>query len=214
MCDVIFARKQNDHGQLYPPPLTAKAMSAAANPTPWKDSKAKDVLMKDILSGFVPDSMTAKEVYNDKRDGRHLLYTAYDFKNFATNLRNLRKLLRTQDVLAAECQANLDRELLLYPPSDADPRGYPRWDKSNASASLKRDIDAMLAGTLTATSSQLYASNPEYRVFPLRVFIDHVNQEKKSRRQSAYWINFKNEQQEKKLLQRQQRQQRQNHSSR
>jgi hypothetical protein len=49
MCDVIFARKQNDHGQLYPPPLTAKAMSAAANSTPWKDSEAKDVLMKDIL---------------------------------------------------------------------------------------------------------------------------------------------------------------------
>jgi hypothetical protein len=69
----------------------------------------------------------------------------------------------------------------------------------------------MLAGTLTATSSQLYASNPEYRVFPLKVFIDNVNQEKKSRRQSAYWITFKNEQQEKKLLQQQQRQ---NHSSR
>jgi hypothetical protein len=32
VCDVIVARKQNDHGQLPTPlPLTAKAMSAAAN---------------------------------------------------------------------------------------------------------------------------------------------------------------------------------------
>jgi hypothetical protein len=185
----------------------------ASNAAPWKDSEAKGVLTRDILSGFVPDSMTPKEVYNDTRDGRNLLYAAYDFKNFSTNLRNLRKLLRTQHVLATECQANLDRELLLYPPTEMDARGYPRWDKSNASASLKRDVDAILAGSLTATTSQLYASNPEYRVFPLKVFIDHVNQEKKSRRQSAYWINFKHEQEQKKRQQRQQRQQRQSQSS-
>lgn len=187
----------------------------ASKAAPWKDSKAKEVLTKDILSGFVPDSMTAKDVYNDTRHGRHLIYAPYDFKNFSTNIRNLRKLLRTQEGLAAECQANLDRELLLYPPSDMDPRGYPRWDKSNAPESLKKDVDAMLAGTLIATPSQLHASNPEYSVFPLKVFINHINQEKKSRCQSSYWINFKHDQEEKKRLQREQRQERrQNKSSR
>jgi hypothetical protein len=214
--DVISCRSKaaaagtvNDHGDQRPAALAGtKAMSTPpnSNPVPWKDSKAKDLLAKDILSGFVPDAMTAKEVYNDTREGRHLLYAPYDFKNFVTNLRNLRKLLRTQEVLAVECQANLERELLLYPPSDMDPRGYPRWDRSKAPACLKKDVTEMLAGNLIATPSQLHASNPEYRRFPLKVFIDHINQEKKSRSQSAYWINFKNEQRVKKLQQQQQRQ--------
>lgn len=173
---------------------------------PWKDSKAKEVLTKDILSGFVPDSMTAKEVYNDAREGRHLHYAPYDYKNFVTNLRNLRKLLRTQEVLAIECQSNLDRELFLYPPSDLDPRGYPRWDRSNAPACLKKDVDDMIAGKLTATPSQIHAANPVYRLFPLKVFIDHINQEKKSRQQSSYWVNFKKDQQQKKMQKQQHRQ--------
>ena len=194
-------------------PFQTTTSANMASPVPWKDSEAKKVLSNDIATGFVTDGMAAKEVYNDKRQDRFLLYAPYDYKNFVTNLRNLRKLLRTQEVLAVECQANLERELILYPPSSMDPRGYPRWDRTNAPACLKRDVDAMLAGRLHATASQLHASNPEYSVFPLKVFIDHINQEKKSRRQSAYWINFKNEQEEKKRQQRQQRQQRQNKSS-
>jgi hypothetical protein len=43
VCDVIV--ETVNHGQQHPPPLTAKAMSAAANPTPWKDSEAKGLLM-------------------------------------------------------------------------------------------------------------------------------------------------------------------------
>jgi hypothetical protein len=64
---------QQHCNHLRPSSLRVRRLAMASNAAPWKDSKAKEVLSKLIISGFVPDSMTAKEVYNDTRDGRHLL---------------------------------------------------------------------------------------------------------------------------------------------
>jgi hypothetical protein len=161
---------------------------------PWKDSEAKEVLRKDIISGFVPSSMTAKEVYNDEREGRKELYAPYKFDNFMTNLRNLRKSIATLQKLAAEDSAALERELLLFPDSVMDPRGHPRWNRSRAQASLKEDVTAILSGTLERQKiSIMHASREEYQVFPLTVFRNHFFQELIGRNESAYWIVWKQE---------------------
>jgi hypothetical protein len=164
------------------------AAPAEEDPFPWKDSKAKEVLREDIISGFVPSSMSAKDVYNDEREGRKQLYAPYKLNNFTTNLRNLRKSITTLQRLATEDSAALERELQLYPPAEVD----PRWNGSTAQASLKQDVTAIIAGTLEKTLPRLlHASREEYKLFPLTKFRDHYYKELIGRNESAYWIVWK-----------------------
>jgi hypothetical protein len=169
-------------------------------PEPWKGSAAKKQLTEDIISGFVPYSMAAKAVYEDERDNRKALYAPYDFKHFSTNLRNLRKSIAALQQLADEDSAALERELLLYPPSEMDPRGYPRWNRSKAEASLEQDVTAILDGTRDRPQPKvLHASRPEYLLFPLTVFRDHYYKELIGRNESSYWIIWKQEREKAKI---------------
>jgi hypothetical protein len=59
------------------------------------------------------------------------------------------------------------------------PRGYPRWNNSRARASLKKDVDAILAGTLERKNpAAMHASRAEYLLLPLTVFRNHFYKEK------------------------------------
>jgi hypothetical protein len=170
----------------------AAAPAALAAAEPWKESKAKKVLREDIISGFVTSSMSAKDVYNDERNGRKQLYAPYKLDNFTTNLRNLRKTIATLQTLANEDSAALERELQLYPPAEADLRGFPVWNRSKAKACLEQDVTAILAGTLEKTLPRLlHASREEYKLFPLTKFRDHYYKELIGRNESAYWIVWK-----------------------
>jgi hypothetical protein len=174
-------------------------MSQKEEPEPWKNSEAKKTLQKDIIDGFVPSSWSAKEVYNDARGGRKALYAPYDFKNFSTNLRNLRKSISELQGLAIEDGVALERQLLLYPPSNVDPRGYPRWDNSQAKASLEKDVDEILAGTLERKKpAVMHASREEYLLFPLTVFRNHFYKEISDRNESTYWELWKLERKQQK----------------
>ena len=51
----------------------------------WRDSRAKDLLRGDILSGDVQPYMKPREVWQMRPE-----YRDFDPRNFATNLRNLR----------------------------------------------------------------------------------------------------------------------------
>jgi hypothetical protein len=55
----------------------------------WRNSKAKELLYKDIVSGEVNEDMEAEIVY-----GMKVEYQQYPLKNFRTNLRNLIKVVR------------------------------------------------------------------------------------------------------------------------
>jgi hypothetical protein len=168
------------------------APGAPESPPPWKDSKAKQILREDIISGFVPGSMSAKDAYNDEREGRKQLYAPYKFENFTNNLRNLRKQITTLQKLADEDSAALIRELQLYPPSEADPRGHPVWNGSKAQASLEQDVTAIIAGMLEKKPPKLLQlSRAEYQLFPLTTFRDHYYKELIGRNESAYWIIWK-----------------------
>jgi hypothetical protein len=176
------------------------AAPADEDPVPWKDSKAKTVLREDIISGFVPSSMTAKDIYHDECDGRKALYTLYKFENFTTNLRNLRKTIATLQKLASEDSAALERELLLYPESNMDPRGYPRWNRSKAQSSLEQDVTAIIAGSLEKKLPRtLHMSRAEYMLFPLTVFRDHYYKELIGQNESSLWIIWKQERKQAKI---------------
>jgi hypothetical protein len=150
--------------------------------TPWQDSKAKKKLMKDILSGKVPPEWKPMRVFAMRPE----LYKPYK-KNFGSNLRRLQKSLKDQQDRANEDDAAVRHDLGLYPQSAMDERGYPRWEGSSAQAFLKEDISAGKHKELKPKGLQ--QTRDEYKQFPLKVFSDHIFQEKDSRLASSYWLN-------------------------
>jgi len=95
---------------------------------------------------------------------------------------------RRMIAIVSRKRAALAHDLLLPPRAATDPRGsYPRWDGSKAQRLLKLDIDS--GEHKKMKPEKLHATRTEYQDFPLKVFRDHINQETKSRREKAYWLN-------------------------
>jgi hypothetical protein len=80
-------------------------------------------------------------------------------------------------------------DLELFPPSKDDARGYPRWDGSSAQALLQEDMSAGKHKEMTA--KKLQNTRQEYKKFPLKVFSDHVEQEKRDALGKSYWLHKK-----------------------
>jgi hypothetical protein len=147
----------------------------------WKDSRAKKKLTKDILSGKVPPEWKPKRVLATRSE----LYKPYE-KNFGNNLRNLRKSLIAQQDRADEDDAAVWHDLNLFPRSNNDPRGYPRWHGSAAQRLLKEDISA--GKHIRLLPREIQKTRDEYKLYPLKVFSDHICQEKTSRHAKSYWL--------------------------
>jgi hypothetical protein len=149
--------------------------------TPWKDSRAKKKLTKDILSGKVPPEWKPKQVFAMRPD----LYKDYE-KNFGSNLRRLQKCLKDQQDRADEDDAAVRHDLGLYPRSAAAAaNGYPRWDGSAAQHLLRQD---MKDGRHVLKAKALRETREEYMEFPLKVLNDHIHQEKRALLGKSYWL--------------------------
>ena len=154
---------------------------------PWKDSRAKRKLTKDILAGRVNPEWKPKQVLAMREE----LYKPYA-KNFGSNLRSLQKSLKKQQDRADEDDAAVIHDLGLYPRSDWDPRGYPRWNGSSAERLLKQDITA---GRHEGRKPEaLRSTRDEYGAFPDKVFRGHIYQEQGGRRAKSYWLKNKKKQ--------------------
>jgi hypothetical protein len=148
---------------------------------PWQESRAKKKLTKDILGGKVPPEWKPMKVFAMRAD----LYKPYK-KNFGSNLRRLQKSLKDQQDRADVDDAAVQHDLELFPQLKDDPRGYPRWDDSAAQRLLKEDI---LAGKHKELKpKELQKTRDEYKPYPLKVFSDHIFQEKDSQLGKSYWL--------------------------
>jgi hypothetical protein len=63
---------------------------------------------------------------------------------------------------------------------------YLRWDLHPAQGLLKIDVDN--GRHELYKPMQLQQTREEYKVFPLEVFCKHIEQEKRSRRETPYWL--------------------------
>jgi len=77
-----------------------------------------------------------------------------------------------------------DRQLHPVDPVQAH-RGYPRWAGSEAQRLLKVDIDNRVHETMQ--TRHFYQTRPEYQQSPLKVFRNHIQQERRSRVETPYW---------------------------
>jgi hypothetical protein len=147
----------------------------------WKDSEAKQLLREDIISGVVPASMAAKDVYDMRPE-----YKKWSYQNFPTNLRHLRKAIGdSYERMLADCEAyGHDRALLVKLRAGKNPRGDIPWHKSEAKKLLKQDIDDGKHRQMKPES--LHGTREEYQAFPLTTFRNHIYQEIDSRAKRAH----------------------------
>ena len=157
--------------------------------TPWQYSDAKKLLTKDILDKKI-DGLTSKEVFALRPEFQH-----YKYKNFYTNLRNLRSSLAELQGFADEDAAALahDTKLNLLVNNN---KPYPRWQGTDAERLLKQDLDNGRHENMAPR--ELKASRPEYKPYPGKVFLDHIHQELRSRKERPYWLARHKEKEEEK----------------
>lgn len=144
----------------------------------WKDSEAKHLLREDIISGVVSGSMAAKDVYDMRPE-----YKKWAFKNFQTNLRNLRKNISNNYArMLADREAYEHDRALLRVLRASNPPDVP-WHKSEAKKILKQDIDDGKHKQMKP--EELHGMREEYQAFPLKKFRNHIYQEIDSRAKRA-----------------------------
>ena len=149
----------------------------------WQNSLAKEMLKKDILDGLVTADMKPKQVLAMRQE----LYEPYA-KNFAANYRSLQRSLQALHDRSEEDDAWIVHDQSLFPRTDVDSLGRPRWDGSAAQQLLRDD---MAAGALEELGgpTALRNTRSEYMRFSLKVFTDHINQEKTRKLQKSFWMN-------------------------
>jgi len=154
----------------------------ANKPKPWGKSDAKELLLQDIIAGDVTDDMMPRVVYQMRPE-----YQVYKATNFATNYRSLQRWVRVHKAKADADSDALAHDRRIHPPAARAFQGYPRWGGSDAARLLKQDVEAGIADAMMPKS--LHESRPEYLQFPLKVFRDHIHQEKRSRMGRSWWMN-------------------------
>jgi hypothetical protein len=166
-----------------------KAKRGADDPPPWQNSVAEALLRLDILDGSVDETMKPKQVFQMR-----IQYAAYGLDKFRQNLSTLRESIKIDHAKAVSDSTDLAKDRRTRPPPTHTSKGYPRWDGSDAARFLKEDADKGLLQQLKP--SELRETRQEYKLFPAKVFRDHIHQEKRGRTSKSYWMVRKQQQQQ------------------
>lgn len=167
----------------------AGATTEPVTTTPWHDSRAKAILLKGLEDGTIPLTVAEigpKDVF--KMDPE---FQKYKYENFRTNLNTLRKATKSRKVNSAFDEDALQKDRQIVQRDTITQRGYPFWPESDARKLLERDLKE--GRHLRMTPKILHMTRPEYRIFPLSVFRDHIHQELRCQRERPYW-NYKKSQ--------------------
>jgi hypothetical protein len=121
-------------------------------------------------------------------------YAAYGLDKFRQNLSTLRESIKIDHAKAVSDSTDLAKDRRTRPPPTHTSKGYPRWDGSDAARFLKEDADKGLLQQLKP--SELRETRQEYKLFPAKVFRDHIHQEKRGRTSKSYWMVRKQQQQQ------------------
>ena len=138
----------------------------------WKTSEAKEILIQDRMNGKTARKMS-KQVFQMHPE----LYQLYGLTRFWLNYNSLKVAIKKNQEKADSDSATLAHDHQLHPPPATHTSTlhscYPWWDGSAVQWLLKQDVDSGLAENLKP--QLLHAYWPEYIVFPLEVFQDHIH---------------------------------------
>ena len=157
----------------------------------WIVSEEKKQLRKDIIRGTVTEDIPADLVYDMHENICH----KFPSKNFKINLKNLIAAIEKNKDDALRDEERL-RNTLMKKSNEMIQPNYPVWNGSNAQALLVMDIESGLHQTMKP--AQLRSIRPEYMVYPLKNFRDHLNKEKYKPAVKAYWLHVREMRKQKK----------------
>jgi hypothetical protein len=94
---------------------------------------------------------------------------------FKSRLKSLVGAIKKEKTWALNEELALAHDRALFPVPTHNYRGEPRWDGSEVQRLLKQDVAAGVHNEKTPT--EFYTSRPEYQVYPLQTFREHIYQE-------------------------------------
>ena len=152
----------------------------------WRTSPAKAFLLKCLMDDKSKiHALTAEEIYKIHPD-----FKLYAYKNFETNLANLKAAVNKIKKYNEEDERDFNQQQLMFPRKPHTSRGEPFWDTHLANQSLQEDVKSGKADEMVPR--KLWETRPEYREFSKKVFGQHVKQEKRSQREKPYWVPRRN----------------------
>lgn len=174
------------------PTTTTMSGKDAEETDPWQYSSAKKLLEKDIIDGIigtVETGMLPCQVYLMRPE-----YADYEYDRFVSNLYSLRVKYEKLLYLAQIDGEALAHDLALGLRTNSKP--YPHWQGSEAERLLQEDINN--GKHLGMKPQELRNTHAEYKVYPLKVFRDHIQQELRARKERPYWMARRKEKEEEK----------------
>jgi hypothetical protein len=157
----------------------------AESPEPWRFSHAKDILTQQILEGTVTQNSNPNNVYSSNDE-----YMRYDIKKFKSNLKSLLKSLDNKEERAQFDIEAVAHDMALFPRAAMTVGGYPFWDTSEAKLLLTNDIEQGV--DLQLQPRDLWNSREAYKLFPYKIFLRRIHQERRNRTNSTYWHVIRN----------------------
>lgn len=146
----------------------------------WKKSKAKELLLKDILEGRVPkeakdssgkSTMKLEDIYLSRPE-----FSEYKYSMFSSRLSSLRKTVKETEHRAVLDQAAFDNYIKNHEPALFTRYGYAQWQGSEAQKMLQLDIKNKVHESMS--KKELHESREVYfENYPLNVFRDYFWQE-------------------------------------
>lgn len=149
----------------------------------WRYSRAKNLLVQDIRDNTVMEGMAAVVVYE-----MHQEYHEFELKKFKTYLAYLRKVEKKKRIAAEEDRIALAN--FREQNQGAACPNPPEWSSSVAKTLLRQDIDAGEHERMKPI--ELYNSRPQYQIYSLHVFRNHIYDELRRDVGRAYWLNRSN----------------------
>ena len=154
-------------------------------PVPWKHSRAKEILKKEIINETVKPDMTPEFVYS-----MHSIFSQYSFSCFKDNLKNLHEAVK-RDI------GQMERDALDYGHDLAIIRqrritsGVTRipWHGSAARRLLVQDVREGKHKTMKPI--EFYHSREEYKEYTLQKVRNHIYQEIDGEKKKAWRIEKK-----------------------
>jgi hypothetical protein len=150
---------------------------------PWAKSNARMKLYAEVASGLI-DNLKAAEVQR-----RCVEYQLYESKQFASNLRNLRKIIKNQQMKAAFDKSAIENDLIFHHRKQHLSEGLKRsngWHGSHVQKLLQDDIAA--GKHCLMPPAELRKTRYEYMEISLKGFRGRIYQEKRMMLERPYWL--------------------------
>ena len=153
----------------------------------WDDNHpVRQKLMDDVRQSKIPDDMDARAAWKLREE-----YESIPFDLWKDCLKGMRAIVKKKREAAADDEAALRRDRLVYPKSTINLMDKPEWDGSEAQICLEHDLDDDLHKEMSP--QELWQSRLQYQEFELDVFRGHIYQELHTRKWRNQWVNGKKE---------------------